>query len=215
MGEFLNSIRYKNQPMPVRKRAVNTMMILWIGVILGLVAKYLDTVPVNELPPVLAYLDVRNFLGRFAFWVLAALCIAVYSNSSVRAAINVFLFFVGMVSAYYLYSCYAVGFFPKSYAMIWFGATAASPVLAFVCWYAKGRSRKAFALSALILAVLFNMTFVYGQWYIEPLSVLEAAVFVIGFVVLRRSSVKCTALLCLCALVLAVLLKLIVPFQFG
>ena len=46
--------------------------------------------------------------------------------------------------------------------MIWFGFTMISPFLAFVCWYAKGKSRPAFMLSVLILAVLFNMTFVYG-----------------------------------------------------
>lgn len=207
MSEFLNSIRCKNAPLPVKNRVVNTLMILLIGIVLGLLAKYLDTVPSTAL-------DLGNFLSRFAFWLLAALCIAVYSSSAVRAAINVFLFFAGMVAAYYLYSYFVAGFFPKSYAMIWVGATAVSPLLAFVCWYAKGKGRIAFALSALILAVLFDMCFYFGMWYIDPVSVLEAAVFVVGLVVLRRTTLKGSALLLVCSLVLAVLLKLIIPFQF-
>ena len=207
MSEFLNSIRCKNAPLPVKKRVVNTVMVLLAGIVLGLLAKYLDTVPSTAL-------DIGNFLSRFAFWLLAALCIAVYSNSAVRAALNVFLFFAGMVAAYYLYSYYAAGFYPKSYAMIWVGATVASPLLAFVCWYAKGKGKVAFALSALILAALFDTSFYYGMWYIDPVSVLEAAVFVVGFVVLRRTTLKGSALLLACSLVLAVLLKLIIPFQF-
>ena len=85
-------------------------------------------------------LDIHNFLGRFAIWVLIALCISIYSNSAIRASINVFVFFVGMVASYYLYSNYIAGFFPRSYAMIWFGFTDVSSLLAFVCWYARGKA---------------------------------------------------------------------------
>ena len=49
-----------------------------------------------ELPSVLmaidGALDVHNFLGRFAIWVLIALCISIYSNSATRASVNVFAF---------------------------------------------------------------------------------------------------------------------------
>ncbi len=58
-------------------------------------------------------LDIGNFLGRFAIWILIALCISIYSNSAIRASINVFVFFVGMVASYYLYSNCIAGFFPK------------------------------------------------------------------------------------------------------
>ena len=88
-------------------------------------------------------------------------------------SINVFAFFVGMVASYYLYSNYIAGFFPRSYAVVWFGFTSISPLLAFICWYTKGKGKVAFILSALILAVLFNMCFLYGfgyfsAWYLLP-----------------------------------------------
>ena len=79
--------------------------------------------------------------------------------------------------------------------MIWFGFTIISPFLAFVCWYAKGKGKLAFMLSILILAVLFNMTFVYGWGYFEALSVLELAVFIIGLTVLRRDTLKSSVLM--------------------
>ena len=151
MINFLNDIRNAENPISNNRKLINTIALLFLGIALGSFSKYLDFRQA-ELPSVLmainGALDIGNFLGRFAIWVLIALCISIYSNSAIRASINVFVFFVGMVASYYLYSNYIAGFFTRSYAMIWFGFTAVSPLLAFVCWYAKGKSKLAFILSA-------------------------------------------------------------------
>lgn len=215
MNKFLNDIRGIENPISIRKKIINTITMLCLGLALGTFSKFLDTTPVNELPYVFAYLDITNFLGRFAIWVLIALCISIYSNSSVRAGVNVFVFFVAMVASYYLYSNYIAGFFPKSYAIIWFGFTAISPFLACVCWFAKGESKPAFILSIFILAILFNMTFVYGRWYLEARSVLELVVFAIGFIVLKRNTLRSSALMGVFSIVLALLLNTVIPFHFG
>ena len=215
MNKFLNDIRSAENPISGNRKIMNTIAVLFLGIALGTFSKFLDTMPMNKLPFIFAYLDIGNFLGRFAIWVLIAMCISIYSNSSIRARVNVFVFFVGMVVSYYLYSNYIAGFFPKSYAIIWFGFTAVSPFLAFVCWYAKGKSKPAFILSILILAVLFNMTFVYGQWYLEARSVLELAVFIIGFIVLRRNMLRCSVLMGAFSIALAFLLDMVIPFHFG
>lgn len=215
MNSFLNTIRAKEPPISVGRQVIDTITVLLFGVALGVFSKFLDHTPSNKLPFLLEYLDVGNFLGRFAIWVFIALCISVYSNSSIRAAINVFLFFAGMVTSYYLYSKYVAGFFPRSYAMIWFGFTAASPLLAFVCWYAKGRSKPAFALSSLILGVLFNMIFYYGWLYIGMRSVLELIVFICGIIVMRRRSVRNTVLMVFSGILIGFLINLAVPFHFG
>lgn len=198
MNKFLNDIRCTENPIPVKNKIINTTIILFLGIALGTFAKYLDFRQA-ELPGMImaidGALDIDNFLGRFAIWVLIALCISIYSNSAIRASINVFVFFVGMVASYYLYSNYIAGFFPRSYAMIWFGFTAVSPLLAFVCWYARGKSKLAFILSALILAVLFNMCFVYGFGYFSAWSVLEVIVFIIGFIVLKRDTLRSSAIM--------------------
>lgn len=217
MNRFLNDIRSAENPISFNRKIINTAAILLLGIALGTFSKYLDHHQA-ELPGMLmaidGALDVHNFLGRFAIWALIALCISVYSNSAVRASVNVFVFFVGMVASYYLYSNYIAGFFPKSYAMIWLGFTAVSPLLAFVCWYAKGKSKPAFILSAFILAVLFNMCFVYGFRYFKALSVLELAVFVIGFIVLRREALRYSVLMGIIGIALAILLDAVIPFRF-
>ena len=218
MKKFLNDIRSAENPISGNRKIINTIAILFLGIALGTFSKYLDFRQ-TELPGVLmainGVLDIGNFLGRFAIWILIALCISIYSNSAIRASINVFVFFVGMVASYYLYSNYIAGFFPRSYAMIWFGFTMISPFLAFVCWYAKGKSRPAFMLSVLFLAVLFNMTFVYGWGYFEARSVLELIVFIIGLTVLRRDTLKSSVLMGTISIVLAFLLDMVIPFHFG
>ena len=218
MIKFLNDIRNAEIPISNNGKIINTIVVLFLGIALGTFSKYLDFRQA-ELPCVLMAIDeafdIHNFLGRFAIWVLIALCISIYSNSAIRASVNVFAFFVGMVASYYLYSNYIAGFFPRSYAMIWFGFTAVSPLLAFVCWYARGKSKLAFILSALILAVLFNMCFVYGFGYFSARSVLEVIVFIIGFIVLKRNSLRSSALMGTISIVLAFLLNIIIPFHFG
>ncbi len=218
MLKTLNDIRNAENPISNHRKIINTIAILFLGIALGTFSKYLDFRQA-ELPSVLMAineaLDIGNFLGRFAIWVLIALCISIYSNSAIRASINVFVFFVGMVASYYLYSNYIAGFFPRSYAMIWFGFTVISPLLAFVCWYAKGKSKQAIILSALILAVLFNMCFIYGCWYFSAWSVWEVIVFIIGFIVLRRDTLRNSTLMGTISIVLAFLFNIVIPFHFG
>ncbi len=215
MKKFLNDIRSAENPIPLNKQIINTVCILFIGIILGTFSKFLDTMPTNELPFIFGFLDMGNFLGRFAIWLLVALCISIYSNSSIRASINVFVFFVGMVTSYYLYSRFVAGFFPRSYAMIWAAFTVISPILAFICWYARGKSKLAFMLSAIILAVLFNTTFVYGNSYFEMRSILELIIFICAVAFLKRKTIKDTMIMFVLSVGIAFVLDFVVPFHFG
>ena len=187
MNKFLNKIRSIENEIPITRKIINTILILCFGIVLGTFAKFLDTTASNTLSFIFEYLDISNFLGRFAIWLLIALYIAIYSHSSIRASLNVLVFFIGMVSSYYLYSYFVAGFFPKNYAMIWLGFTAISPLLAFVCWYAKGKSKISFILSVIIIAILFNFTFIYGWIYFDVYSILEVIVFGCALIALKRT----------------------------
>lgn len=215
MKRFLNNIRSAENPIPLNKQIINTICILFIGIILGIFSKFLDTMPTNELPFIFEFLDMRNFLGRFAIWLLIALSISIYSNSSISASINVFVFFVGMVTSYYLYSKFVAGFFSRSYAMIWVTFTVISPILAFICWYARGKSKLAFMLSATILAVLFNTTFVHVGSYFEMRSILELITFLFAVVFLKRKAIKDTMIMLALSVGIAFVLDFVVPFDFG
>lgn len=182
----LNAVRAPGAPLPLGTRTVCTLLVLLLGAGMGAVAKALDCTPSNALPSLLQRLDLRNVFSRAGIWALIGLGLSVYAPSPRRAAFNVFAFFAGMTAAYYLYSALIAGFFPARYAMIWFGLTLLSPLPAVLCWYAAGRGRIALALSTLIVAALFDMTFSFGWFYVDAVSPIEAAVFIAALVVLRR-----------------------------
>ena len=199
----------------IGKQILFTIGIMLLGGVLGTFSKYLDYHQA-QLPYLLGVidrrLDVHNFLGGFAPWIFIAVCISIYSSTPVRAAINVFAFFVGMIACYYLYSNYVAGFFPRSYAMIWFSFTIASPFLAFICWHAKGEGMLAVVTSAGIISVFFNLAFAYGLVYFDIRSVLQVMILVLGVIVLHKSRKK-TLIMIGMAVVIAVLSEIILPFQ--
>lgn len=214
---FLSNMRSADKRLSPGRMVCSTAAIVLLGIALGLFSKYLDYRQ-GQLPAVLMFLDetfdLHNFLGRFAIWIFLAVGLSVYSNSPVRAAINVFAFFVGMVASYYWYSTFIAGFFPRSYAMIWAGFTVLSPLLAFICWYAKGNGWISLVLSSAICAVLFNLTFAYGLTYFDLRSVLELITFLCCLAMLRRRTVKDTAVMAVLAVAIAVVLHAFVPLYF-
>lgn len=213
--EFLDKIRAPEKTNSIKTRIFATTGIFVLGICLGTFSKFLDYRQA-ELPALLQAfdqaLDFHNFLGGFAPWIIIAICISVYSHTAIRAAINVFLFFAGMVASYYIYGNFVAGFFPKSYAMIWIGFTIISPILAFICWYAKGKGVIAFILSAGIIGVLMNTAFAYGIFYISIRSWLNVSMLILGIVILNRS-LKETIMMIGIGIVLAILLDTIIPFH--
>lgn len=171
---------------PKGRTVAVVLLCFLLGAALGAGSKFLDATAVNELPAVFETLDITNFLGRFAFWLTVALFLACLPGSPWRAAWYVFAFFAGMVAAYYLYSCFVAGFFPRSYAMVWVGLTLVSPFLAWVCWYARSDGVLGIILSACILAVLIDCTFAYGAFYIDLVSPLELILLIAALILLRR-----------------------------
>ena len=111
MIDFLHEIRRPKRISLSRKLLYSTLIFI-VGIILGIVSKVLDTIPSNHVPYLLRFLDLGNFFSDMGIWLFLAVVISVYSQSPIRSAINVFLFFVGMVGSYYLYTVLVAGFFP-------------------------------------------------------------------------------------------------------
>lgn len=215
--KYLNRVRKPETQVSFQSNLLMVAGALLLGVCLGTFSKYLDyrqaTLP-HMLQQVDASLDLHNFLGTFAPWIVIALFLSIKSPSPFQASADVFAFFTGMVASYYLYSNYVAGFFPKSYAMIWMGFTLLSPILAFFCWYAKGTGWLAIVISAGILGFLINCTLVYGMWYVDLRSALHLVTLVLGTLILRRRNGKETLLVIGLSMPTAILPNLLIPFYF-
>lgn len=182
---------------------------------MGTFSKFLDYRQA-ELPALLQifdeYFDFHNFLGGFAPWIVIAVCISVYSNTPIRAAINVFVFFIGMVSSYYVYSYFIAGFFPKSYATIWIVLTIISPICAFFSWFAKGKGIVALFFSSVIISLLINTTFAYGMFYVDIRSWLNVIMLIVGIIILHNSNKKTIGSITV-GIILAIIIDTVIPFH--
>lgn len=186
MKAYLNEIR-RPESISLSRKFLYSFTIFVVGIILGVISKALDETASNLLPYFLEVLDLRNFFSRMGVWIFLSLLISVYSKSPVRAAINVFLFLLGMVGSYYLYTVTIAGFFPKSYMMIWVGMTFLSPFMAIICWYAKGKGPVATCISSVIFMFMARQAFIFGFWYFDIKYILEFLLWVATIFVLYQS----------------------------
>lgn len=212
--EKLNNIRKPNR-LPRTSAIRNTTLILVAGLVLGIFSKWLDNLALDSViwwHRLLEALDLGIFFSDIAIWLLAALMIAVFSKSALRAALNVFVFFAGMCAAYHLCTIVFSGFNPLSYMMVWYCITALSPLPAILCWYAKGSDAAALILDIGIIAVFALSCFSIGLFYISSKGLLYLLVFAGAVFVLYRNP-KQAVVSVLIGILLAFLLSPIWPYH--
>lgn len=187
MKKILNKIRQSDVNMKLKNKVINTCLIFLLGIILGVFSKWLDNMAIDNSiwwQNILGIIDLRNVFSEFGIWLFIAITISVFSKTPSRASLNVFLFFIGMTTSYHLYTIYFSGFNPKSYMMIWYGITAITPILSFICWYAKGNNKISIGISSAILAVMLIESFSVGLWYFYFKSIIDTLLFLGTIIVL-------------------------------
>lgn len=186
---FFEQIRKPSKKVSLNRQIVITLGISLLGFFLGVFQKWIDGTGSSILPMILQQLDIGNYFGRLAIWVLLATIISVYSESPLRAAINTFFFFISMLAGYYLYCNYILGFLPRTYMMMWIVIAFASFFMAYFCWYAKGKGFIAIIISSVIIGVLlaqaFNLRISQGFYVYHSL---EVVTWLIGVILLRRKT---------------------------
>ena len=180
MKNFLDKIRTPDKTLKTSKKIINTFLIFLLGIVLGIFSKWLDNLGINDAiwwQHILGILDLGNVFSDFGIWIFLAIIISAFSVTPLRASLNVFLFFIGMTVSYHLYTIMFSGFNPKSYMMIWYGITAITPILAFICWYAKGNNKISIIISSVILAVMLLFSFSIGIWYFYFKGIIDTLLF--------------------------------------
>ena len=184
---YFEQIRKPSKNMPFKRQIAITLGVILLGFLLGVLQKWIDGTGSSILPAILQQLDVGNYFGRLAIWILLGTIISVYSESPLRAAINTFFFFLSMLAGYYLYCNYILGFLPRTYMMMWIVIALASFFVAYICWYAKGKGIIAITISSVIIGVLlaqaFNLNITQGFYVYHSLEVFT---WLIGVILLRR-----------------------------
>ncbi|MBP3930415.1 MAG: hypothetical protein J6D47_12740 [Peptostreptococcaceae bacterium] len=92
MINFLEKVRTSNANLTTFNKIINSIIILIFGIVLGVFSKWLDILALNDSiwwQHILGMLNLGNIFSLLGVWVLIAVCISVYSNSPLRAGINV------------------------------------------------------------------------------------------------------------------------------
>ena len=209
MISFLEKVRTPNYNLTTFNKIRNSMMIFLFGIVLGVFSKWLDNLSLNDSiwwQHILGMLNLNNVFSSLGVWILIAVCISIYSNSPLRASINVFIFFLGMCVSYHIYTIVFAGFNPMNYMLIWYGITLISPFMAFVCWYAKGNGIIAFIIKVSIITVMILCSFAIGMWYFDFISVINTILFITTLVVLYDTPKELMYSL-ICSIVMAYLIR--------
>ncbi len=198
------------------KRAWITAAVCFaVGIVLGMFSKWLDNHALDSIiwwHRWIEALDLGIFFSDLAIWLLLALLIAVFSRSPLLAALNVFVFFAGMCAAYHAYTVAFSGFQPTSYMLLWYAITLLSPLLAVLCWYAKGAGPVSILLDIGIVSIFFLACFAIGLFYIDLKGPLYLLVFCGAVAALYRSPKQ--LLICLpLGILLAFLLNPVWPYH--
>ena len=187
MLKKLDRIRLRNQNFALKSKIINSLLIFLIGVFLGIFAKWLDNLALDDAiwwHRILEFLNLNNIFSEFAVWIFLAVTISVFSKTPLRSSLNVFLFFIGMNISYHLYTIFFSGFNPQSYMIRWYAITLVSPILAYICWYAKGDSKISILISSIILSIMFILCFNIGPWYFYLKSLVDLIIFAAILIVL-------------------------------
>ena len=210
MIEFLNKIRCPNKDIKTKKKIINTVLIFLLGICLGIFSKWLDNLSIDNSiwwQNIIDLLDLRNVFSLFGIWIFIAVAISINIKTPLRASLNVLLFFIGMTTSYHLYTIYFSGFNPKNYMMIWYSITLLSPILAFICWYAKGNGKISLLISSFIITAMILSSFSIGLWCFDVNSIIDLLLF-IGTIILLYSNPKKT----IYSLIIAACLSIIINY---
>ena len=196
------------------KKQRSFFLCLILGVTLGIVSKYLDTFTGydgNWLMNIPSYLG--DLFTRLGIWILIATTIAAYSKTQINSALNTFIFFIGMLISYYLYSAYLFGVFSTSDIIYWSILAVVSPFLAVIVWNAKNNTSLSWILPALPIALMLNLSLGLGFFYIALNHIEELIMSVILCFTFYQSR-KQLIVIMFVSFGLSFVIKQISPFHF-
>lgn len=121
------TVRAKVKCDKLKKIILNPVSIFIIGLIAGALSKVFDIYTI--------YLGV--IFSKITVWLLIGVLISIYSDTKKKAMLNVFVFFIGMLVAYYVTAEVTDSVYGWDFIYFWVCVACISPFFAYIAWMAK------------------------------------------------------------------------------
>ena len=145
------------------------VLIFVMGGAFGVLSKILDIYTQN----------LGNIFSQMSIWILLGSLIAIFSKTKGKAALNVFLFCIGMLIAYYITADLTNGVYSMTFIYGWAAFSVCSPVFALLTWMTKekGAFGKIISFGILIVTLAVSMVVFDGPRVYDIVIMLVLAYF--------------------------------------
>lgn len=126
------------------------LVMLLFGAVLGVVSKLLDIHTSN----------LGNIFSQMSIWILLGTLIAIFSKTKGKAAVNVFVFCVGMLITYYITAELTSSVYGMTFIYGWTMFSLCSPLFAVLTWMTKEKGPLGKIISFGILVVTLTLSMV-------------------------------------------------------
>lgn len=131
-------------------RIFGPLAMFLLGAVLGVVSKLLDIHTSN----------LGNIFSQMSIWILLGTLIAIFSRTKGKAALNVFVFCIGMLITYYITAELTNSVYGMTFIYGWAAFSVCSPVFAILTWMTKEKGVLGKIISFGILVVTLTVSMV-------------------------------------------------------
>ena len=133
-----------------------------LGAALGVLSKLMD---INtQFLQIASSLNLANVFSEMSIWILFGTLISIYSTTKAKAALNVFVFCIGMLITYYVTAELTSSVYGMTFVYGWAAFSLCSPVFAWFTWMTKekGVFPKIISIGILLVTLLVSIVMFSG-----------------------------------------------------
>lgn len=134
----------------MKNKLVSPIPMFLLGAGLGVLSKLLDIYTSN----------LGNIFSQMSIWILLGSLIAIFSKTKGNAALNVFVFCIGMLITYYITAELTSSVYGMTFIYGWAAFSVCSPVFAWITWMTKEKGPLGKIISFGILVVTLTVSMV-------------------------------------------------------
>ena len=133
----------------MKKYILNPISMFLVGLILGAISRLLDIYTTN----------LGNISSQIAIWILFGVLISIYSKTKKKAMLNIFLFCIGMLIAYYFVAFITKGVYSNIFIIGGTVFVLCSSIFAYFTWKTKekGLFPKIIGIGIILVSILSSI----------------------------------------------------------